>query len=74
MKNRPGHRGNHRSAVVAGIALPRRIAVVFAFHFAVVAEGDVARATLLHQPIKAGIAIGKLSIKLLNRVSSICWD
>lgn len=74
MEDRPRHRRYHRSAVVAGIAFPRRIAVVFALYLAVVAERDMAGAALLHQPIKAGIAVGKLGVKLLNRVSSVCGD
>lgn len=74
MKDRPCHRRNHRSAVVTGIALSRCISVMLALHLTVVAEGDVTGAALLHQPIEASIAIGKLSVELLNCVSPLCGN
>ena len=67
LKDRPGHRRNHRAAVVAGIDLAGRNTVKLPLDVAIGAEGNIAGVPLRHQPVQARIVIRKHPIELLNR-------
>jgi hypothetical protein len=66
LKDRPSHRSNHGSAVVAGVHLPLREAIELPLDVAVGAERLISRIPLRQKPVKAGIIGWKHAVKLLD--------
>jgi len=67
-KDRSGHRGDHASAMVAGIGRTACNAIVLALFLALLTESHAARCALLFQPLQAGVIVRELLGESLERV------
>src|ERR1700686_3041980 len=74
LKDRPSHRRNLRSAVIAGVHRTTLNSIVLALLLALVTVRDVAGESLLHQVLKASRVIGKLAIDDIDRVPEVLRD
>ena len=68
LKNRSRHRGNHRSAMAASIRRATSDAVMLPLDSALFTVSYAAGETLFFKVLKASVIVGKLAVKIVDRV------